>query len=179
MSKYVGESEKQIRNLFNLARAKKPSIIFIDEIDSMCGNRNDGENESSRRVKTEFLVQMQGVGKDDKGILVLGATNLPWALDPAIRRRFDRRIYIALPEFEARLKMLKHNMKHNKHNLTEDDFKEFAERTDNFSGSDIATLVRDAVYEPLRRLQSATKFKKVGDKYMPCREGEDGEPGNW
>jgi vacuolar protein-sorting-associated protein 4 len=85
-----------------LHREKKPAIIFIDEIDSMCGNRSDGENEASRRVKTEFLVQMQGVGKDDQGILVLGATNLPWALDPAIRRRFERRIYISLPEKEAR-----------------------------------------------------------------------------
>jgi len=88
MSKYVGESERLIKQLFNLARERKPAIIFIDEIDSMCGNRSDGENEASRRVKTEFLVQMQGVGKDDQGILVLGATNLPWALDPAIRRRF-------------------------------------------------------------------------------------------
>ena len=68
----------------------------------MCGNRSDGENEASRRVKTEFLVQMQGVGHDDTGVLVLGATNLPWALDPAIRRRFERRIYISLPEYEAR-----------------------------------------------------------------------------
>jgi len=71
-----------------MARKEKPSIIFVDEIDSMVGNRSDGENEASRRVKTEFLVQMQGVGNDDQGILVLGATNLPWALDPAIRRRF-------------------------------------------------------------------------------------------
>ncbi len=68
----------------------------------MAGNRSDGENQASRRVKTEFLVQMQGVGHDDTGVLVLGATNLPWALDPAIRRRFERRIYISLPEFEAR-----------------------------------------------------------------------------
>lgn len=65
---------------------------------------------------------MQGVGHDDKGILVLGATNLPWALDPAIRRRFDRRIYIALPEYEARLKMLKHGMRDNKNNLKDEDF---------------------------------------------------------
>ena len=179
MSKYVGESEKLIKSLFAIAREKKPSIIFIDEIDSMCGNRSEGENESSRRVKTEFLVQMQGVGHDDTGVLVLGATNLPWALDPAIRRRFERRIYISLPEYEARLGMLKRGLKENKHTLTDADFDEYAKRTQDFSGSDIAILVRDAVYEPVRRLQTATKFKVVGDKYVPCRPGENGEPGNW
>ena len=135
----------------------------------MCGNRSDGENESSRRVKTEFLVQMQGVGHDDKGVLVLGATNLPWALDPAIRRRFERRIYIPLPEYEARLGMLKRNMKDNEHVLTEEDFVSLTKRTEKFSGSDISILVRDAVYSPIRRLQSATKFKKVGEKWSPCR----------
>lgn len=102
----------------------------------MCGNRSDGENEASRRVKTEFLVQMQGVGHDDTGVLVLGATNLPWALDPAIRRRFERRIYISLPEYEARyffiyyrLGMFKKNMKDTPHELSEADFDEFAQRT--------------------------------------------------
>lgn len=122
MSKYVGESEKLIKALFNSAREKKPSIIFIDEIDSMCGNRSDGENEASRRVKTEFLVQMQGVGHDDTGVLVLGATNLPWALDPAIRRRFERRIYISLPEYEARFGMLKRGMKDTPNELVEADY---------------------------------------------------------
>lgn len=77
----------------------------------MCGSRSDGENQASRRVKTEFLVQMQGVGHDDTGVLVLGATNLPWALDPAIRRRFERRIYISLPEIIARKGMLKKGFK--------------------------------------------------------------------
>jgi len=70
-----------------MARENKPSIIFIDEIDSLCGARGDGESEASRRIKTEFLVQMNGVGNDQQGILVLGATNIPWALDSAIRRR--------------------------------------------------------------------------------------------
>ena len=135
----------------------------------MCGNRSDGENEASRRVKTEFLVQMQGVGHDDTGVLVLGATNLPWALDPAIRRRFQRRIYIPLPEYPARLHMIKHSMEKNHHNMTEQDFEEVTKKTDMFSGSDLAILVRDAIYEPVRRLQSATEFKELNGKYLPCR----------
>lgn len=88
ISKYVGESERLIKTLFKIANEKKPSIIFIDEIDSMTSSRSEGENEAMRRVKTEFLVQMDGVGHDSQGVLVLGATNFPWSLDPAIRRRF-------------------------------------------------------------------------------------------
>lgn len=72
-----------------MARKNKPSIIFIDEVDSLCSSRSDTESESARRIKTEFLVQMQGVGNDNDGILVLGATNTPWVLDSAIRRRFE------------------------------------------------------------------------------------------
>jgi vacuolar protein-sorting-associated protein 4 len=90
-----------------MAREKKPSIIFIDEVDSMAGSRSDNENESTKRVKTEFLVQMQGVGHSETGLLVLGATNIPWALDSAIRRRFEKRIYIALPDKDGRLALLK------------------------------------------------------------------------
>jgi vacuolar protein-sorting-associated protein 4 len=76
-----------VKELFDMAREKKPCIIFVDEVDSLCSARSDTESESSRRIKTEFLVQMQGVGNDNDGILVLGATNIPWALDSAIRRR--------------------------------------------------------------------------------------------
>lgn len=70
-----------------MARESKPAIIFIDEIDSLTGTRGEGESEASRRIKTEFLVQINGVGNDDTGVLVLGATNIPWQLDPAIKRR--------------------------------------------------------------------------------------------
>ncbi|MGH0123776.1 UNVERIFIED_CONTAM: hypothetical protein FKN15_076241 [Acipenser sinensis] len=86
VSKWLGESEKLVKNLFQMARENKPSIIFIDEIDSLCGSRSENESEAARRIKTEFLVQMQGVGVDNDGILVLGATNIPWTLDSAIRR---------------------------------------------------------------------------------------------
>lgn len=105
VSKWQGESEKLVRELFKMAREHKPSIIFIDEIDSMASSRSDQESESARRIKTEFLVQMQGVGKDTDGVLVLGATNIPWGLDSAIRRRFEKRIYIPLPDARARAKM--------------------------------------------------------------------------
>ena len=72
VSKWLGESEKLVKNLFQMAREHKPSIIFIDEVDSLCSSRSDNESESARRIKTEFLVQMQGVGNDNDGILVLG-----------------------------------------------------------------------------------------------------------
>lgn len=85
-----------MRQLFEVARAKKPSIIFIDEVDSLCSARSDNESESARRIKTEFLVQMDGVGKDQTGVLVLGATNMPWALDAGMRRRFEVIILIIL-----------------------------------------------------------------------------------
>jgi vacuolar protein-sorting-associated protein 4 len=76
-----------VKQLFEMARENKPAIIFIDEIDSLASSRSDAESEGSRRIKTEFLVQMNGVGHDDTGVLVLGATNIPWQLDNAIKRR--------------------------------------------------------------------------------------------
>ena len=132
ISKWMGESERLVRALFDLARKKKPAIIFIDEIDSLMSARSDGENESTRRVKTEFLVQMQGVGKDDHGILVLGATNIPWGLDPAVRRRFQRKIYLGLPDHDARKFMLKHNLGKTTHIIQDDDFEELAARIEGF-----------------------------------------------
>eukprot|EP00479_Gromia_sphaerica_P000439 TRINITY_DN104_c0_g2_i4.p1 TRINITY_DN104_c0_g2~~TRINITY_DN104_c0_g2_i4.p1 ORF type:complete len:198 (+),score=40.25 TRINITY_DN104_c0_g2_i4:73-594(+) len=143
-----------------MAREKSPAIIFIDEIDSLCGNRSDGENDSARRIKTEFLVQMQGVGKENRNVLVLGATNTPWDLDPAIRRRFEKRIYIPLPEADARKVMFKIHIGSTPHNLAEEDFVMLGRRTEGYSGSDISVCVRDALYEPVRTMQSATHFKK-------------------
>lgn len=130
VSKWLGESEKLVKNLFELARQHKPSIIFIDEIDSLCSSRSDNESESARRIKTEFLVQMQGVGNDNEGILVLGATNIPWVLDSAIRRRFEKRIYIPLPEEHARVVMFKLHLGNTSHVLTEENLKTLAKNTE-------------------------------------------------
>ena len=180
VSKWMGESERLIKGLFDLARKSKPAVIFLDEIDSVMGARSDNENDATRRLKTEFLIQMQGVGNDDEGILVLGATNIPWALDPAVRRRFQKKIYITLPEHEARRKMFELNMKDTPNNLTEDNLEFLSANTKNFSGSDISTLVQDAIYEPLRKCQSAEYFKKIPGingkewNYIPCKQNENG-----
>ncbi len=153
ISKYVGESEKMIKQLFSLANEKAPSIIFIDEIDSMCGSRSEGENESSKRTKTEFLVQMQGLGNENKNVLILGATNLPWALDNAVRRRFEKRIYISLPDIEARSYLLRKKLKGLDKLLTKDDLNYVAKHSDGYSGSDLEILAKDAAMEPLRFAQ--------------------------
>ena len=161
LSKWLGESEKLVKNLFELARAHKPSIIFIDEVDSLCSSRSDNESESARRVKTEFLVQMQGVGNDNDQILVLGATNIPWCLDAAIRRRFEKRIYIPLPEIGARKSMFKLNLGSTPNSLREEDFHELAVKAEGYSGADISIVVREALICPIRIIQTATNFKRV------------------
>ena len=121
VSKYQGESERLVKALFEMARAEERAVVFIDEIDSLCSARGQGdESESSKRIKTEFLVQMQGVDKNNKGVLILGATNFPENIDPAIRRRFEKRIEITLPEWVARKAILIGNVKKTKHTITEE-----------------------------------------------------------
>ncbi|KAJ1677631.1 Vacuolar protein sorting-associated protein 4, partial [Spiromyces aspiralis] len=161
VSKWMGESERLVKNLFQMARENKPAIIFIDEVDSLCGSRGEGESEASRRIKTEFLVQMNGVGNDDTGVLVLGATNIPWALDAAIRRRFEKRIYIPLPDLAARARMFQLHIGNTTCTLTHRDYKILADHTEGYSGSDIAVIVRDALMQPIRKVQMATHFKQV------------------
>ena len=178
VSKWMGESEKLIKGLFDLARKNRPAVIFLDEIDSVLSARSDNENDATRRLKTEFLIQMQGVGNDDKGILVLGATNIPWGLDPAVRRRFQKKIYIGLPDAEARKVMFQLNLGKTANQLTDEQFDDLAERTEGYSGSDIATLTQDAIYEPIRKCESATHFMRVNkdgkEYYVPCSPSAPG-----
>lgn len=160
VSKWQGESERLVKNLFEMAREKKPSIIFIDEIDSLCGARGEGsESESARRIKTEFLVQMQGVSKGSEGLLVLAATNTPWEIDPAMRRRFEKRIYIPLPEAPARETMFRIHLGDTPNSLSPEDFRALGEMTEGYSGSDVSVVVREALMEPLRKCRTAKFFR--------------------
>ncbi|KAL3788964.1 hypothetical protein ACHAW5_005620 [Stephanodiscus triporus] len=170
ISKWQGESERLVRNLFEMARESPGSraIIFIDEIDSLCGSRSEGECDSARRVKTEFLVQMDGVGKKEGDVLVLGATNVPWELDAAIRRRFEKRVYIPLPEHEARSAMVKIHLGDTPNNLCENDFDTLGQQTEGASGSDIKVLVKEVLMEPIRHCKQAQQFMPVGKFLVPC-----------
>lgn len=148
-SKYLGESEKLVRALFSLAKALAPSIIFVDEIDSLLSSRSgSGEHEATRRIKTEFLIQWSDLQRaaagreqsekekergDASRVLVLAATNLPWAIDEAARRRFVRRQYIPLPEDETRAIQLRTLLGHQKHSLDENDIQKLVELTDGMS----------------------------------------------
>lgn len=186
VSKWLGESERLVKGLFESAREKKPAIIFIDEVDSLCSARSDSENDATRRIKTEFLVQMQGVGVDNDGILVLGATNIPWGLDAAIRRRFEKRIYIPLPELAARRRMFEIHIGNTPTSLSPGDYNVLSSKTDGYSGADIGIVVREALMMPIRKVQSATHFKLVrgpspndpdvivDDLLTPCGPREQG-----
>eukprot|EP01017_Pseudomicrothorax_dubius_P038896 TRINITY_DN589_c0_g3_i2.p1 TRINITY_DN589_c0_g3~~TRINITY_DN589_c0_g3_i2.p1 ORF type:complete len:403 (-),score=78.52 TRINITY_DN589_c0_g3_i2:253-1461(-) len=170
MSRYVGESEKAIKNIFEQARRNKPSIIFIDEVDSMGEARKEGESESSRRVKTEFLIQMQGVDNHNDGVLVLGATNLPWALDPALRRRFEKRIYIPLPDQSSRAQLFRNILSKIDHRLDHNNFYTLGQKSNGYSPADISIVVKEAAMLPLRKLDEC-HFKKITVegkiKYLP------------
>lgn len=173
-----------VKQLFAMARENKPSIIFIDEIDALCGPRGEGESEASRRIKTELLVQMDGVGRDSKGVLILGATNIPWQLDSAIRRRFQRRVHISLPDFQARMRMFELAVGSTPCELSQTDYRKLAQLSEGYSGSDISIAVQDALMQPVRLIQTATHYKPVESegmtKWTPCSPGDAGaEEKNW
>ncbi|XP_071163120.1 spastin-like isoform X1 [Mytilus edulis] len=160
-SKWVGEGEKLVRAMFTLARELQPSIVFMDEVDSLLCERREGENDASRRLKTEFLVQFDGVtGCSDDKILIMGATNRPQELDDAVLRRFAKRIYVQMPLRETRRSMLKHLLSKQGNPLSDSELNQIACLTEGYSGSDLNALAKDAALGPIRDL-SASEVKTV------------------
>merc|ERR1711978_240917 len=155
-SKYRGESERLVRLLFEMARFYAPSTIFIDEVDSLCSVRgSESEHEATRRFKSELLIQMDGLstskGADEKVVMVLAATNHLWDIDDAFRRRFEKRVYIKLPNAEGRKSLLDLNLKDIELD-DEVDLNEISDRLDQYSGADITSLCRDAAMMSMRRM---------------------------
>ena len=175
-SKWRGESEKLVRILFEMARFYAPTTIFIDEVDSLCSKRGEGnEGDGSRRVKAELLVQMEGVnsttsaGANEKSeedkrklVTVMAATNRPWDLDDALRRRFEKRVYIPLPNEKERLQLFNLNLK--KIEVDKNiNYDKLVKLTDGYSGADICNVCREASFMPMRRELLINKGRRVED----------------
>ncbi|XP_029036348.1 spastin isoform X3 [Osmia bicornis bicornis] len=152
-SKYVGEGEKLVRALFAIARELQPSVIFIDEVDSLLSERRDNEHEASRRLKTEFLVEFDGLPcNPEERVLVMAATNRPQELDEAALRRFTKRVYVTLPDLRTRIMLLKRLLAKHNDPLTPEELNEMALLTEGYSGSDLTGLAKDAALGPIREL---------------------------
>ena len=157
VSKYHGESEKLARTLFALARHHAPSVVFFDEVDALVSARGmAGEHEASRRLKSELLVQMDGIGSGtaptaDGLVMVLATSNKPWDLDEAMRRRLERRIYVPLPDEASRHEMLRIHL--GGVNVSDDvELDTLARASAGYSGADLQLACRDASMMPMRRL---------------------------
>ncbi|KAF7043055.1 hypothetical protein CFC21_052502 [Triticum aestivum] len=160
-SKWFGEGEKYVKAVFSLASKISPSVIFIDEVDSMLGRReNPGEHEAMRKMKNEFMVNWDGLRtKDKERVLVLGATNRPFDLDEAVIRRFPRRLMVNLPDASNREKILKVILA--KEELGQDtDLESLANMTDGYSGSDLKNLCVTAAHYPIREILEKEKKEK-------------------
>ncbi|MHA2087539.1 MAG: AAA family ATPase, partial [Promethearchaeota archaeon] len=154
LSKWLGESEKLISALFKIARLKAPSLIFMDEIDSVATKRGEGsESGGERRVKTQLLSEIQGLkSTHDKPLLVLGATNRPWDIDNAMLSRFEKRVQVPLPDMKARAGIFKIHTEGVNTALTDEDFIELSVRSEGYSGRDIANVCREVIMLPIREL---------------------------
>ncbi|KAL4482538.1 hypothetical protein ABPG72_005781 [Tetrahymena utriculariae] len=159
-SKFVGESEKLLRMLMDLARENSPSIIILDEMDSIGRKRNDDENETERRIKTEFLKQLDDIQNDkEKNVNIVAITNMPWELDIAVLRRFEKRVLVPMPNQKFREEIL--TLILGDKVLTKEQRKEIAELTLGYSGADISTVINDAFMRPLKDLRNAKYFKVI------------------
>ena len=183
ISKWHGQSKPEniIKDLFDYAKKNKPAVIHLDEIDFITNKNNDNDNmnDITRKLKQEFLIQMQEL-INDEGVVVLGIAAKPWELDSAIRKFFQKRINVMLPELNTRKILFKLNLKNTPHNLTDEQIEYLAKNTELFSVSDIFTLSQDAIYETIRKCQSAEYFKKIKGinglewNYTPCKKNETG-----
>ena len=150
-----------MKSLFVSAKANKPAIIFVDEVDALCNPQSKSENATAQTIKTEFLVQMLALRADTDGIAVLGATNIPWKLDRALQGSFEKRVHIPLPDTNARRRMFDICIGNTPTSMNHFDYLTLSHKTEGYSGEGIGILVKEALMMPLRKVQAATHFKKV------------------
>lgn len=147
LSSYFGESENRVRTLFKEALGSpSPVVIYLDEIDSFARAKHATEDDTTRRVKNELLRGLECV-QECNHVCVVASTNVPWELDGAVIRRFERRILVALPTPPTRLDMFRAQLK-----ISDDDLVQVVEQTEHYSGADIESVCRMATMVPLREL---------------------------
>ena len=161
---WIGNSEKNLHQFFELARQHKPCVIFIDEVDALGASRSQMSKSNSRTLINQFLAELDGVNSSNEGVLVLGATNMPWNLDPAFRRpgRFDRILFIPPPDEAARLEILKSQLKGKP--CESIDYKKVAAKTKEFSGADLKALIDHAIEQKLEKSFSSGKIEPLQTK---------------
>jgi AAA+ superfamily predicted ATPase len=147
---YIGQSERNLHELFQLARRHAPCVLFIDEVDALGASRTDMRRSAGRQIINQFLAEMDGIHASNEGVLLLAATNAPWHMDAALRRpgRFDRVVFVPPPDLEARIAILQIMLQGKPSN--EIDYARLARRTDGFSGADLKGMVDVAVESKLR-----------------------------
>jgi SpoVK/Ycf46/Vps4 family AAA+-type ATPase len=161
---WVGNSEKNLHQVFELARANTPCVLFFDEIDALGASRSDMKQSSGRHLINQFLQELDGIGNNNEGILILGATNTPWHLDAAFRRpgRFDRIIFVSPPDDVAREAILEMKLKDKP--VAQVDYKQLAKKLDHFSGADIEALIDITIEEKLEATFADGIIKKIETK---------------
>lgn len=158
---WLGNSEKQLHNVFQYARAHTPCVLFFDEVDALAASRSDMRNSAGRHTINQFLAEFDGIEASNEGVLVLAATNAPWHLDPAFRRpgRFDEIIFVPPPDADAREKILELFL--DKKPVEKLDLAKIASKTKDFSGADLRGLVDRAIEEKLREAMKSGKPEPI------------------
>lgn len=148
---WIGQSERNLHGIFELARDSQPCVLFFDEVDALAASRSDFRTSAGRQVINQFLAELDGVQYSNSGVLILSATNAPWHIDQAFRRpgRFDRMIFVPPPDGRARTAILRLACRGKPQ--TDLEFDQIAAKTDAFSGADLVAIVDAAVDEKLRR----------------------------
>jgi transitional endoplasmic reticulum ATPase len=161
---WIGQSERNLRQLFQQARFNKPCVLFFDEADALGGRRSDMNSGSARQLINQFLSEMDGVDSSNDGVLVLAATNAPWHIDPAFRRpgRFDRILFVPPPDVAARGDILRIQLRGKPQESI--DFAALAKQMEGFSGADIKAVVDQAIEAKLREAMKAGALRPLSTK---------------
>jgi SpoVK/Ycf46/Vps4 family AAA+-type ATPase len=161
---YIGEAERKLHALFEQARQKTPSVVFFDEIEALAGKRQYSREATSSKIVSTFLAELDGFAQNNKGVLVIGATNVPWAVDPAMRRpgRFDRVLFVPPPDREARESILRIALA-GRPAAPDMDLGSISKLTSSYSGADLASLVESAADAAIERsLESGREHPIAG-----------------